>query len=262
MSVKETNRDLSLLNPDFKKKVDWFLSEAGDKIFVTEWYRTQERQNYLYSLWRTQPWQVVTWTRNSEHTKGRAIDIAFKWAELYPRDMYKWREIADIAEKYGIDWGEDLWGTDKPHFQDNLQPLQEMRQYYMDNYRKIPVENGDKMCKSWSNWCVFEWFEKIFITTKWLEQKEHEVEYTLEHEYNHIIFNRATKQERAVYEALYNISSPTDFITSYARTDYKEDFCEMWKIIFARKIQKVEVEMKWVLKLKADYNRHLYNKYS
>ena len=262
MSVKETNRDISLLELEFKKKVEWFLSEAGDRVFITEGYRTQERQNYLYSLGRTQPWQVVTWTRNSEHTKGRAIDIAFRWAELYPRDMYKWREIADIAEKYGIDWWEDLWGTDKPHFQDNLKPLQQMKQYYMDNYRKIPVENGDKMCKPWSNGCVFEWFEKIFITTKWLSQKEDEVEYTLEHEYMHIIFNRATKEERAIYEALYDASTVKDFITSYAKTDYKEDFCEVGKILFARKIMKVEKEEKGILKAKILYNRYLYDKYS
>ena len=78
MSVTQTNRDLSLLNSDFKKKVDLFLKEAGDRIFVTEAYRSQERQEHLYSFGRTRKGAKVTWTLESEHTKGRAIDIAFK----------------------------------------------------------------------------------------------------------------------------------------------------------------------------------------
>ena len=38
--------------------------------------------------------------------------------------MYTWGEIGDIANKYGIDWGWDLWKTDKPHFQDNRKSLE------------------------------------------------------------------------------------------------------------------------------------------
>lgn len=44
--------------------------------------------------------------------------------ELYPADEKKWRAVADIAKKYGIDWGYDLWKWDKPHFQDNGKELQ------------------------------------------------------------------------------------------------------------------------------------------
>lgn len=123
MSVKDTNRDISLLNDTFREKVELFLEEAGDRIFITEAYRSQERQNYLYTLGRTAPWNKVTWTLDSMHTKWLAIDIAFKWAELYPSSMYTWGEIWEIANKYWIDWGYDLWKTDKPHFQDNWKAL-------------------------------------------------------------------------------------------------------------------------------------------
>lgn len=132
MSVTETNRDLSLLNDVFREKVELFLEEAWDRIFITEAFRSQERQNYLYKQGREAPYldkQKVTWTLDSMHTKGLAIDIAFKWAELYPSSMYTWWEIGEIANKYGIDWGWDLWKTDKPHFQDNWKPLEDKKDY-------------------------------------------------------------------------------------------------------------------------------------
>ena len=115
----KTYRWLDKLHPRFRKKVELFLKEVWDRIFITESYRSQKRQNYLYSLWRTRKWKKVTWTLKSNHTQWLAIDIAFKWKELYPKDIYSWKEIAEVAKKYGIDWGYDLWKADKPHFQDN-----------------------------------------------------------------------------------------------------------------------------------------------
>lgn len=122
MSVKNTDRDLDKLQDNFRKKVDLRLSD-NPEIFVTEAYRSQERQEYLYSLWRSIPWSIVTKTTNSNHTKGIAVDVAFTGSELYPRDHDLRRNIADSAKNYGIDWGYDLWGRDKPHFQDNWVPF-------------------------------------------------------------------------------------------------------------------------------------------
>ena len=118
-------RWLDKLNPRFRKKVELFLKEVWNKVFITESFRSQERQNFLYSLWRTRKWKKVTWTLKSNHTKWLAIDIAFKWKRLYPSDIYSWKEIAEIAKKYWIDWWYDLWKTDKPHFQDNMKDLKE-----------------------------------------------------------------------------------------------------------------------------------------
>lgn len=112
-----TDRNLSRLDPNFRKKVESFLKVVGNTIFVTEAYRTQERQDYLYSLWRTVRGSIITWTRNSKHTQGLAIDIAFHGDVLYPKDAKVWRDIADIARQYGIAWWYDLWERDKPHFQ-------------------------------------------------------------------------------------------------------------------------------------------------
>lgn len=117
MGVKDTDRDLSKLDENFRKKVEVFLELVSKDIFITEWYRSQERQDYLYSLWRTVPGSKVTWVAKSKHTEGLAIDIAFNGDILYPSDAWVWRKIAKVAGYYGIDWGYDLWETDKPHFQ-------------------------------------------------------------------------------------------------------------------------------------------------
>ncbi|MDD5770408.1 MAG: M15 family metallopeptidase [Candidatus Gracilibacteria bacterium] len=129
--MEQIYKGLDKLNPRFKEKVELFLKDVGDKIIITESWRSQERQNYLYSLGRTTPGKTVTWTKDSEHTKGLAIDIAFNGKELYPNDIYLWKEISEIAKKYQIDWGYDLWKTDKPHFQDNGKELVEENSIFL-----------------------------------------------------------------------------------------------------------------------------------
>ena len=131
--VTTAYRWLDKLTDNFRTKVEGFIAEVWDEIFITESYRSQERQNYLYSLGRTVAGSKVTWTLNSNHTKGLAIDIAFKGSYLYPADFNKWKAIWEIAKKHGIDWGYDLWGVDKPHFQDNWVPIIEK----MGTYREI-----------------------------------------------------------------------------------------------------------------------------
>lgn len=108
-------RSLDKLTPIFRAKVEKFIAESNKftpTIFITESWRTQERQNELLIAWLSQ-------VRHSNHQDGLAIDIWFFWSELYPEDFSKWRKVADIAKKYGIDWWYDLWRWDKPHFQDN-----------------------------------------------------------------------------------------------------------------------------------------------
>ena len=120
MDVTKTDRDINKLSDNFKLKVIDFLKEVWDIIFITEWFRSKERQEYLYAQGRTTPWDIVTWVKHSNHQDWNAIDIAFKWDSLYPTNHSKWEKLWDIANKYWINWGFDLWnGVDKPHFQDN-----------------------------------------------------------------------------------------------------------------------------------------------
>lgn len=73
--------------------------------------------------------------------------MVIKWKELYPKDIYKWREIWEIAKKYWIDWWYDLWKTDKPHFQDNWKIYEE--KIFLDDSKfwKFIKEKLDKWFK-------------------------------------------------------------------------------------------------------------------
>lgn len=122
MSVTKTDRDLKKLSLNFQVKVGLWLKDCPE-IFVTEAYRSQARQDYLYEQWRTRAWRKITWTKNSMHTKRLAVDIAFNDGELYPRDLNKRKAVAAKAKEHGIDWGYDLWKVDRPHFQDNWMPI-------------------------------------------------------------------------------------------------------------------------------------------
>ncbi len=121
-SVTTTCRDLSELTAAAQTACRLLFQEcykAGiDFVFITETYRSQARQNYLYEQGRSRPGQVVTWTRNSNHTSRRAWDIAV----APPRNLYDISilgKVGAIAKKLGITWG-GYWPVgqyDAPHFE-------------------------------------------------------------------------------------------------------------------------------------------------
>ncbi|WP_324730282.1 M15 family metallopeptidase [Lysinibacillus fusiformis] len=121
-SVTQTCRDLSELTPAAQTACRLLFQECFKAgivdIFITETYRSQARQNYLYEQGRTRPGQVVTWTRNSNHTSRRAWDIAV----APPRNLYDistLSKVGAIAKKLGIEWG-GYWEAgkyDAPHFE-------------------------------------------------------------------------------------------------------------------------------------------------
>ena len=151
MWVEQTDRNLENLVEPFKSKVkDFIRDDRVSNIFVTEWYRTQERQEYLYNQ---RP--KVTWTLDSMHTKGLAIDIAFNGSNLYPSDFNEWKVIAEVAKEYGIDWGYDLGGNDKPHFQDNWLAYNEPKMNKYTNILDTLVKDGYEPIFNdyeWSDW--------------------------------------------------------------------------------------------------------------
>lgn len=121
-SVTQTCRDLSELTTAAQTACRLLFQECFKAgivdIFITETYRSQARQNYLYEQGRTRPGQVVTWTRNSNHTSRRAWDIAI----APPRNLYDistLSKVGAIAKKLGIEWG-GYWEAgkyDAPHFE-------------------------------------------------------------------------------------------------------------------------------------------------
>ncbi|MEK5332026.1 M15 family metallopeptidase [Lysinibacillus sp. FSL W8-0992] len=120
-SVTTTCRDLFELLPAAQSACRLLFQEcykAGIKnIFITETYRSQERQNYLYAQGRTRPGQIVTWTLNSNHKSRLAWDIVVGPPQsLY--DVVTLNRVGAIARKLGITWGGDWIGSiDRPHFE-------------------------------------------------------------------------------------------------------------------------------------------------
>lgn len=78
-------RDTNALAPELRARLDRVISrmrdEYGSDVSVVETARSQERQDYLYAQGRTREGAVVTWTRDSAHTRGEAVDVLVdgKW---------------------------------------------------------------------------------------------------------------------------------------------------------------------------------------
>ena len=72
-------RDLDTVDPELRDRLERVVKrmrdEFGIEVDVTEGYRSQARQDVLHAQGRSAPGPVVTWTRNSKHTLGRAVDV-------------------------------------------------------------------------------------------------------------------------------------------------------------------------------------------
>ncbi len=70
-------------------------------------YRTQEQQDVLYAQGRTAPGPVVTWTRQSNHLLGLAVDVLrFDGSNLYAPSM----TTVETFKRFGFSWGGDWRG--------------------------------------------------------------------------------------------------------------------------------------------------------
>ena len=120
MSVTETCRDISELTPNAQKACNLFLEECkkqGLNVLITETYRSQERQNYLYSQGRTRKGSILTWTKKSRHTSRRAWDICKNLKGHEYTDTNFFIKCGEIARSLGITWGGDWSTPDRPHFE-------------------------------------------------------------------------------------------------------------------------------------------------
>ena len=118
--VTKSCRDINELSPVAQKACRLFLQECkkeGLPVLITETYRSQARQNYLYEQGRTRAGKVVTWTRNSRHTGRMAWDICKNVRGHEYSDQAFFNRCGAIARKLGITWGGDWKTPDKPHFE-------------------------------------------------------------------------------------------------------------------------------------------------
>jgi len=126
--MSKQDRDLSKLHPEFRRRLmlafDRYrrLYGTDDPPFVTEGYRSPERQTELYAIGRTKPGRKVTNARAGEsiHQYGLAADIAFTYS-LYS-DLEKFINFGRIAEGVGLISGAFWTGgfTDNPHIQADI----------------------------------------------------------------------------------------------------------------------------------------------
>lgn len=148
-------KDLDKLDSGFRPYADAFIAELhrnGVVFRVEETLRTPEVQEAywlqgraplgevnkarkragLYLLSEAESKSIVTWTRDSVHFTGRAIDIVplvkdeqrgwiVPWN--YARYVRIWTEMGKIGKAVGLEWGGD-WtpiqggiGKDPPHYQ-------------------------------------------------------------------------------------------------------------------------------------------------
>lgn len=91
-------RDLDGVAPELQAKVqrviDRMRQEYGHEVTVVEATRSQERQDYLFAQGRTRPGPVVTWTRDSAHTHGNAVDVVVDGSWDNPAGFARLQRIA------------------------------------------------------------------------------------------------------------------------------------------------------------------------
>lgn len=103
------------LFPEFRSRLEKVLAEAkqvtGYSWVMTEGYRSQEMQTYLYSLGRTRAGKIVTWMQHPlNHGAGMAADCyptkddKTPWFEA-PEKIYQ--QYREIYQKYGL--GNGAW---------------------------------------------------------------------------------------------------------------------------------------------------------
>lgn len=104
------------------------------KFIVVEGLRTVQRQQELYAQGRTKPGKIVTWTLNSKHIDGKAVDLApakqdgsIDWNDISAFDaiakaMFAAASFLEYRIRWGADWDSDgnpreRGETDSPHFE-------------------------------------------------------------------------------------------------------------------------------------------------
>jgi hypothetical protein len=74
-----STHDVRSLDPELQERltrvVERMRDEFGYDVEIVETTRSQARQDQLFAQGRTRPGPVVTWTRSSQHTLGRAVDV-------------------------------------------------------------------------------------------------------------------------------------------------------------------------------------------
>ena len=92
---------------------------------ITCGVRTKEEQAELYAQGRTKPGKIVTWTLDSRHLTGRAIDFVVylngkvTWEEKYYDRVADAFIVSALKLNIPITWGGSWKRPDRPHVELN-----------------------------------------------------------------------------------------------------------------------------------------------
>jgi len=90
------------------------MAEAGIPFMLTSTYRSQDEQDALWRIGRSEPGRKVTWTKTSRHTGRTAFDIAIlkhgkpTWdtkVDVDADSVPDYLEAGQIGEALGLVWG-------------------------------------------------------------------------------------------------------------------------------------------------------------
>jgi len=161
MSVFKADRSLASLTDEMRKRTENFLKLCKDheiNIGISETGRTVARQRYLYSFGRVfaefgsqnKDKGAVTWTLDSNHLRGEAIDIYFdNGGNIYNGP---WSEVYDYARQCGLSSLFDKTGYDRPHleFDHEWKPPINRRAYedflFNNGIISVPGKDLDQPC--------------------------------------------------------------------------------------------------------------------
>ena len=123
------NRKIEELLPAMQLRVLRFagaMAEVGIPWMITCTYRSQDEQDALWRIGRSEPGRRVTWRKISNHTSRRAMDFAILkdgqpcWdvkVSVNKNDMPDYLEAGQIGESLGLIWGGRWRNPDYPHFE-------------------------------------------------------------------------------------------------------------------------------------------------
>jgi len=173
------DRRISSLAPDFQpyvlelvKRLKDAFKDDGLAPFITDGKRTLSEQKRLYGKGRSagqlikagydkdeamkyanSTAKVVTWTLDSFHLKGLAIDVA--WLDKKTGKLTynaNWSKMGEIVKEMNLTWG-GLWKTpDKPHVQLDQVPMETQpnkEALWESDARKWAQEN--KVIENWND---------------------------------------------------------------------------------------------------------------
>ena len=128
MSEPFTTRSLqrlSKVHPDLQKVMKEAVVDSPVPFQISQGLRTYAEQQELYAQGRTKPGAIVTWTMNSRHLTGNAVDVAVIIGGKYITATYLYDQLAahilKVAARLGVKlvWGGTWPGRkkDRPHFE-------------------------------------------------------------------------------------------------------------------------------------------------